>query len=78
LKFNSYRVLRVNEATINDSLETMWTRAVMARFEILYWRLCGGTEEEYENPVSIFFGPTEITFVHPIEHKSEILMLEKI
>jgi hypothetical protein len=40
---------------------------VVAGAEVLYWRLSGGTEEEHENPVSIFFGPTEITLSQPIE-----------
>ena len=71
MKFNPYRVLRVNEATINDSIETMWIRAVVAGVEVLYWRLSGGTEEEYENPVSIFFGPTEITVGHPINRNQK-------
>ena len=38
-----------------NSLEMIWTRAVLARVELLYWRLSGGTEEEHEYPVTIFF-----------------------
>jgi hypothetical protein len=39
----------------------------VAGAEVLYWRLSGRTEEEHENPVSTFFGPTEITLNQPIE-----------
>jgi hypothetical protein len=39
---------------MTNNLETMWTRAVVAWFEVLYWRLSGGTEEEHENPVYVF------------------------
>jgi hypothetical protein len=32
---------------MNNELERIWKDAVEAQFKVLYWHLCGGTEENH-------------------------------
>jgi hypothetical protein len=41
-------------------MKNIQREAVMAQFEVLSWHLPGGTEKNYEKPVSIVGAPDEI------------------
>jgi hypothetical protein len=38
----------VSNNWVTDELEEMWEKVAVAEFEMLFWHLCGGTEETTE------------------------------
>jgi hypothetical protein len=36
--------------TVNNELESIWKEVATAKFNVLFWHLPRGTEENYENP----------------------------
>jgi hypothetical protein len=36
--------------TVNNELEQVWKEVVMAKYEVQFWALAAGTEEDHETP----------------------------